>query len=99
MLIKLTEKYGEDTLDKLNAALTLKLKEEKVFKGKKLGMDTMATEANIPYNTNTGLLVDGIRVITHTVVKLKKVRAELGGGLSNHTRKVKKRYTRSFPSY
>ncbi|RLC61203.1 MAG: ISNCY family transposase [Chloroflexi bacterium] len=89
-LIKLTKKYGENTLDKLNYALTLKLKEEKVIKGKKLRMDTMVTEANIHYPSDTGLLADGIRVITRTVVKLRKVGAKIGNGFVNHTRKVKK---------
>lgn len=46
-LIKLTRKYGEDTLDELNDALGLKLKEEKVIRGRKLRVDTMVTEANI----------------------------------------------------
>ncbi len=89
-LIKLTKKYGEDTLDELNDALTLKLKEEKVIKGKKLRMDTTVTEANIHYPTDTGLLADGIRVITRTVVKLRRVGVEIGSGFVNHTRKVRK---------
>ena len=89
-LIKLTQKYGEDTLDELNDALVLKLKEEKVIRGRKLRMDTMVTEANIHYPTDTGLLADGIRVITRTVAKLRKVGAEIGRGFVNHTRKVKR---------
>jgi IS5 family transposase len=89
-LIKLTHKYGEDTVRDLNDALVLKLKEEKVIRGRKLRMDTTVTEANIHYPTDTGLLADGVRVITRTVVKLKKLGAEVGGGFVNHTRKVKK---------
>ena len=89
-LIKLTKKYGEDTLGELNDALVLKLKEEKVIRGRKLRMDTTVAEANIHYPTDTGLLADGIRVITRTVVKLKKVGAEIGSGFVNHNRKVKK---------
>jgi IS5 family transposase len=89
-LIKLTKKYGEDTLDELNDALVLKLKEEKVIRGKKLRMDTMVTEANIHYPTDTGLLADGIRVITRTVARIKQVSGGIGDGFVNHTRKVKK---------
>jgi IS5 family transposase len=89
-LIKLTKKYGEDMLDELNDALTLKLKEERVIKGRKLRMDTMVTEANIHYPTDTGLLADGIRVITRTVTRLRKAGADIGNGFVNHTRKVKK---------
>jgi hypothetical protein len=53
-------------------------------------MDTTVVEANIHYPTDTSLLADGVRVITRTVVKLKKVRTEIGGRFVNHTRKVKK---------
>jgi IS5 family transposase len=89
-LIKLTKKYGEDTLDELNDALVLKLKEEKVIRGKKLRVDTMVTEANIHYPTDTGLLADGVRVISRTVSKLKKAGADIGKGFVDHTRKVKR---------
>ena len=89
-LIKLTRRYGEDTLDKLNDALVLKLKEEKVIRGRKLRVDTMVTEANVHYPTDTGLLADGVRVITRTVSKLRKAGADIGKGFVNHTRKVKK---------
>jgi IS5 family transposase len=89
-LIKLTHKYGEDTVRDLNDALVLKLKEEKVIRGRKLRMDTTVAEANIHYPTDTSLLADGVRVITRTVVKLRKLDAEVGSGFVNHTRKVKK---------
>ncbi len=88
-LIKLTQKYGKDTLQELNDALVLKLKEEKVIRGRKLRVDTMVTEANIHYPTDTGLLADGVRVITRTVSKLRKAGADIGRGFVNHTRKVK----------
>jgi IS5 family transposase len=89
-LIKLTHKYGEDIIGDLNDALVLKLKEEKIIRGRKLRMDTTVVEANIHYPTDTSLLADGVRVITHTVTRLKKTGAEVGGGFVNHTRKVKR---------
>jgi IS5 family transposase len=95
-LIKLTKKYGEGTLDELNDALVLKLKEEEVIRGKKLRMDTMVTEANIHYPTDTGLLADGIRVITRTITRIKKIGGGIGIGFVNHTRKVKKAYLSIF---
>jgi IS5 family transposase len=91
-LIKLTKKYGEGALDDLNDALVLKLKEEKVIRGRKFRTDTTVVEANIHYPTDTGLLADGVRVITRTVVKLKKLVDGVGRGFVNHTRKVKKTY-------
>jgi len=65
------------------------MKEEKVIKGKKLRMNTMVTEENTHYSTNTGLLADGIRLITRTVVKVNRVEAEIGSGFINNTLKIK----------
>jgi IS5 family transposase len=89
-LIKLTHKYGEDTIRDLNDALVLRLKEAKVIKGRKLRLDTTVAEANIHYPTDTSLLADGVRVITRTVVKLKKAGTGIGHRFVNHTRNVKK---------
>ena len=91
-LIKLSHKYGEDTSRELNEALVLKLKEKKVIRGRKLRIDTTVIEADIHYPTDTGLLADGAKVITRTVVKIKKLVAGVGKGFVNHTRKVKKTY-------
>jgi len=89
-LIKLTHKYGEAMLRDLNDALLRKLKEGKVIKGRKLRVDTAVTEANIHYPTDTGLLADGIRLITRTVGKLKKGGGEIGMRFVNHMQTVKK---------
>lgn len=91
-LIKLTHKYGEDTVRALNDALVLKLKEGKVVRGRKLRIDTTVVESDIHHPTDTGLLTDGIRVITRVVSKLKKVVPCIGSRFVKHTRKAKKVY-------
>jgi IS5 family transposase len=91
-LIKLTHKYGEDTVRALNDALVLKLKEGKVVRGKKLRIDTTVVESDIHHPTDTGLLTDGIRVITRVVSKLKRVVPGIGSRFVKHTRKAKKVY-------
>ena len=91
-LIKLTHKYGEDTVRALNDGLVLKLKEGKVVRGRKLRIDTTVVESDIHHPTDTGLLNDGIRVITRVVSKLKKVVPGIGGRFVKHTRKAKKVY-------
>jgi transposase, IS5 family len=93
-LIKLTHKYGEETVIALNTALMLKLKESKVVRGKKLRLDTTVAEADIHYPTDTGLLNDGIRVISRVVGKLKKAIPKIGQRFVNHTRQAKKLYLR-----
>jgi IS5 family transposase len=91
-LIKLTHKYGEGTVRSLNEALVLKLKEGKVFRGRKLRIDTTVVESDIHHPTDTGLLTDGIRVITRVVSNLKKVVPGIGSRFVKHTRKAKKVY-------
>ena len=91
-LIKLTHKYGADTVRALNDALVLKLKEGKVVRGRKLRIDTTVVESDIHHPTDTGLLVDSIRVISRVVSKLKKVVPGVGSQFVKHTRKAKKVY-------
>jgi len=93
-LIKLTHKYGEETVKALNAALVLKLKESKVVRGKKLRIDTTVVESDIHYPTDSGLLNDGIRIISRFVGKLKKALPQIGKRFVNHTRLAKKLYLR-----
>jgi len=91
-LIKLTHKYGEETVKALNEALVLKLKESRVVRGKKLRIDTTVVESDIHYPTDTGLLNDGIRVITRVVTRLKRLVPGMGKQFVKHTRKAKKLY-------
>jgi IS5 family transposase len=89
-LIKLAKKYGPETIRDLNDALVLKLKEAKVIRGRKFRTDTTVTEANIHYPTDTALLGDGVKVVTRTVKKLRKLISGVGKGFVDRTRKVKK---------
>ena len=91
-LIKLTHKYGEETVHSLNDALVMKLKEGKVIRGRKLRIDTTVGESDIHHPTDTGLLNDGIRLITRVVSKLKKAVPGIGRRFVKHTRKAKNVY-------
>lgn len=89
-LVKLTWKYGSATVRALHDALVLKLKEEKLVRGRKLRLDTQVVEANIHYPTDTSLLRDGIRVITRAVKRVRKAGLAVGVPFVNHLRKAKK---------
>ena len=91
-LIKLTHKYGEETVKTLNETLVLKLKESKVVRGKKLRIDTTVVESDIHYPTDTGLMNDGIRVVTRVITRLKKLLPGIGRQFVKHTKKAKKLY-------
>ena len=50
-------------------------------------MDSYVVEANIHHPTDTSLLGDGIRVITRTVLRIKRVGLAVGVTFVNHTKK------------
>jgi len=93
-LIKLTHKYGEEKVKALNEALILKLKEGRVVRGKKLRIDTTVVESDIHYPTDTGLLNDGINIVTRVINRLRKLAPDIGKQFVNHTRQAKKFYLR-----
>lgn len=72
-LIKLTGRYGEVGVRAVFDTVVKRGVEAKVIRGRKMRMDTTVTESNIHYPTDTGLLSDGVRVVTRTVKKIKEV--------------------------
>lgn len=89
-LIKLTHKYGQDTIEEINKLLLGKLKKQKVIRGKKLRVDTTVVESDIHYPTDAGLLADGIRKITKVIAKIKSKGAATKTKFRNRWRSVKK---------
>ena len=85
-LIKLTHKYGEETIKELHNALITGLKAKKLIRGRKIRMDTTVVEANVHYPTDASVLTDGIRRM------YKQVSAIEGTGLriGRSYKKVKK---------
>jgi IS5 family transposase len=63
----------------------------KVVRGRKLRIDTTVTEKDIRYPTDSQLLGDGIRVVTRTIDKLKRVAGETQLKFRNRTRSVNRR--------
>ena len=72
-LIKLTGKYGEKAVKNIHDTVVRQAAEAKIIRGRKMRLDTTATESNIHHPTDTGLPADGVRVITRTVKKIKEV--------------------------
>lgn len=77
-LIKLTHKYGEDTLKELHNALIAGLKSKKVIRGRKIRMDTTVVESNIHYPTDASVITDGIRRIRQLARKIPVSGLRLG---------------------
>jgi len=85
-LIKLTHKYGEETLSELHRIIVTELVKRKVVRGRKIRVDTTVISSNIHYPTDTSLLGDGLKQIRSIVKKVQVTGLRIGRTLS----KVKK---------
>jgi len=92
-LIKLTGRFGEAPVRVVHDAIVRQAVEEKIIRGRKMRLDTTVNESNIHYPTDTGLLSDGVRVISRTVRKIKEV-VRLKTRFRNRTRSIKRRILR-----
>ena len=89
-LIKLTGRFGESAVRAAHDAIVRQAVEAKIIRGKKMRVDTTVNESNIHYPTDTGLLADGVRVITRTIKKIKEA-AKLKTFFRSRVRSVKRR--------
>jgi IS5 family transposase len=64
-------------------------REHEVTAGRKLRVDTTVVETNIHYPTDSGLLGDGVRVLTRIMKKVGKVAGAAGTKLRDRSRSVK----------
>ena len=89
-LIKLTAKYGEEVVKRIHDTVVLRAVEAKVIRGRKMRLDTTVTESDIHHPTDTGLLADGVRVVSRTIKKIKEV-IKFKTRYRNRTRMMKRR--------
>jgi IS5 family transposase len=72
-LIRLAQALGPEVWKKILERLVEVARQRKVVRGRKLRVDTTVVETNIHYPTDSGLLQDGVRVITRTLYKIRHV--------------------------
>lgn len=72
-LAKWEEFFGEKTIRDLHDKIIDRCQQKKIIKGNKMRTDTTVVEANMHYPTDASILLDGIKSITGTVKKIKKV--------------------------
>ena len=90
-LSKWRHRLGADGIARVNRAITLKLHEERVVRGRKVRVDSTVVDADIHYPTDSGLIADGIKRLTRLG---EQVRSGVGGtvtALHDRSRSVKKR--------
>ena len=90
-LIKLTQKYGDETIHELNKALIEKATQEKIIRTRKMRTDTTVVESNIHYPTDSQILADGIKAITRQAKKIRQVVGATIPAITDRCRSTKKK--------
>src|SRR4051794_24466639 len=78
-LIKWANTIGPETIERINDRVVRLARSLKVTRGRRLRVDTAAIETNIHFPTDSGLVGDGVRVVSRL---LRRAQAVLGGAAS-----------------
>lgn len=77
-LIKLTHKFGDETLAEIHSLIIAGLRERKLVRGRKIRTDTTVIASDIHYPTDAGLLFDGLRRLRQKLLKVPGIGLRLG---------------------
>jgi len=77
-LIKLTHKFGDETLAEIHGLIIANLRERKLVRGRKIRTDTTVIASDIHYPTDAGLLFDGLRRLRQKLIKVPGIGLRLG---------------------
>jgi IS5 family transposase len=90
-LIYARKRYGDKIVEDINAALVKQCEEKAILKTRKLRTDTTVVESDIHHPTDATLLQDGVKVITRTIQKIRKVASHAVQGFEDRTAEIKKK--------
>jgi IS5 family transposase len=77
-LIKLTHKFGDETLAEIHRLIIANLRERKLVRGRKIRTDTTVIASDIHYPTDAGLLFDGLRRLRQKLITVPGIGLRLG---------------------
>ena len=80
-LIKWANVIGPETVERINDRVVQLARSLKVTRGRKLRVDTTAVETEIHFPTDSGLIGDGVRVVSRLLRRAKVVLGEAASGL------------------
>src|SRR3954469_3120733 len=80
-LIRWANTIGPETLEALNDRVVQLARSLKVTRGRKLRVDTTAVETDIHFPTDSGLVGDGVRVVSRLLRRARAVLGEAASGL------------------
>lgn len=90
-LVKLELALGPEVIGKIHGRVVRLAREKKVVKGRRMRVDTTVTETNIHYPTDSGMLADGVRVITRLVKRIERGVEETKKKMRDRRRSVQHR--------
>src|SRR4051812_22435446 len=80
-LIRWANTIGPETVEKLNDRVVQLARSLKVTRGRKLRVDTTAVETDVHFPTDSGLIGNGVRVVSRLLRKAKVVLGEAASGM------------------
>jgi IS5 family transposase len=81
VLIRWANTIAPETIERLNDRVVQLARSLKVTRGRKLRVDTTAVETDIHYPTDSGLVGDGVRVVSRLLRRAKAALGETASGL------------------
>ena len=88
-LVRLAQALGPEVWKQVLGRLVEVAQQRKVVRGRKLRVDTTVVETNIHHPTDSSLLQDGVRVVTRTLHKVRRLVGQLR--FRDRTRSVARR--------
>jgi IS5 family transposase len=82
---------GADVIKQIHARMVTLAQSHGLTEGRRMRIDTTVVETNIHYPTDSGLLGDGVRVLTRAMKKITVIAGEVGTKLRDRSRSVKRR--------
>jgi IS5 family transposase len=86
---RIARALGPEIIEQLHQRVVAIAHEQQIVKGRKLRLDTTVVETDIHHPTDSSLLGDGVRVLTHAMKAISEIAGEVGTKLRDRTRSVK----------
>jgi IS5 family transposase len=90
-MIRLAPAVGPDVCQQIQERWTVRARQRRVVRGRRLRVDTTVVETNLHHPTDSTLWGDGVRVITRTVKRLEKTVGKVTNRFRDRSRSVRHR--------
>jgi len=88
---RLAQALGPEVIEKLHTRIVALAQDHGFVTGRRMRVDTTVVETNIHYPTDSGLMGDGVRVLTRLMKKVTEIAGEAGTKLRDRKRSMQRR--------